>query len=93
MVYKCFHLGVDNALKKTDNFYPAFPYCFRLWTRKEKEIAVVSHSGFLFHTLSAFGNDCHPTVKSEICTQYVLPSFCLPRLIDGRIMESYSPAL
>ncbi|XP_061351382.1 phosphoglycerate mutase-like protein 1 isoform X3 [Gastrolobium bilobum] len=41
-----------------------------LWTRKEKEIAVVSHSGFLFHTLSAFGNDCHPTVKSEICTHF-----------------------
>ncbi|OIV96614.1 hypothetical protein TanjilG_28471 [Lupinus angustifolius] len=41
-----------------------------LWTRKEKEIAVVTHSGFLFHTLSAFGNDCHPTVKSEICTHF-----------------------
>jgi hypothetical protein len=41
----------------------------RLWTRKEKEIAVVSHSGFLFHTLSTFGNDCHPNLKNEICTQ------------------------
>ncbi|KAE9609100.1 hypothetical protein Lal_00020326 [Lupinus albus] len=41
-----------------------------LWTREEKEIAVVTHSGFLFHTLSAFGNDCHPTVKSEICTHF-----------------------
>uniref|UniRef100_A0A803PN07 Phosphoglycerate mutase-like protein 1 n=2 Tax=Cannabis sativa TaxID=3483 RepID=A0A803PN07_CANSA len=41
-----------------------------LWTRKEKEIAIVSHSGFLYHTLSAFGNDCHPTVKSEICTHF-----------------------
>ncbi|KAE9587082.1 putative histidine phosphatase superfamily [Lupinus albus] len=41
-----------------------------LWTRKEKEIAVVTHSGFLFHTLSAFGNDCHPTVKNEICTHF-----------------------
>ncbi|CAI8599918.1 unnamed protein product [Vicia faba] len=41
-----------------------------LWTRKEKEIAVVTHSGFLFHTLSAFGNDCHPNVKSEICTHF-----------------------
>ncbi|XP_059445389.1 phosphoglycerate mutase-like protein 1 isoform X2 [Corylus avellana] len=37
-----------------------------LWTRKEKEIAIVTHSGFLFHTLSSFGNDCHPLVKSEI---------------------------
>ncbi|KAK7857054.1 phosphoglycerate mutase-like protein 1 [Quercus suber] len=40
----------------------------KLWTRKEKEIAIVSHNGFLFHTLSAFGNDCHPSVKSETCT-------------------------
>ncbi|KAB5568788.1 hypothetical protein DKX38_002581 [Salix brachista] len=41
-----------------------------LWTRKEKEIAVVSHSGFLYHTLSGFGNDCYPSVKSEICTHF-----------------------
>ncbi|KAK6945879.1 Histidine phosphatase superfamily, clade-1 [Dillenia turbinata] len=41
-----------------------------LWTRKEKEIAVVTHSGFLFHTLSAFGNDCHPLVKKEICKHF-----------------------
>ncbi|KAF9687411.1 hypothetical protein SADUNF_Sadunf02G0090700 [Salix dunnii] len=41
-----------------------------LWTRKEKEIAVVSHSGFLYHTLSAFGNDCYPSVKSEICSHF-----------------------
>ncbi|OVA10258.1 Histidine phosphatase superfamily [Macleaya cordata] len=41
-----------------------------LWTRKEKEIAVVTHSGFLFHTLSAFGKDCHPTVKQEICKHF-----------------------
>ncbi|KAI3920056.1 hypothetical protein MKW98_001312 [Papaver atlanticum] len=42
-----------------------------LWTRKEKEIAVVTHSGFLFHTLSAFGKDCHPTVQQEICKHFV----------------------
>ncbi|KMS99617.1 hypothetical protein BVRB_1g021880 [Beta vulgaris subsp. vulgaris] len=41
-----------------------------LWNRKEKEIAIVSHSGFLFHTLSAFGNDCHQVVKDEICTHF-----------------------
>ncbi|XVE49414.1 hypothetical protein DITRI_Ditri01bG0080800 [Diplodiscus trichospermus] len=41
-----------------------------LWTRKEKEIAIVTHSGFLFHTLSAFGNDCHPLVKKEICKHF-----------------------
>ncbi|XP_057976852.1 phosphoglycerate mutase-like protein 1 isoform X2 [Malania oleifera] len=41
-----------------------------LWTRKEKEIAIVTHSGFLFHTLSAFGNDCYPLVKKEICKHF-----------------------
>ncbi|KAA0038644.1 phosphoglycerate mutase-like protein 1 isoform X1 [Cucumis melo var. makuwa] len=38
-----------------------------LWTRKEKEIAIVSHCGFLFHVLSVFGNDCHRSVEDEIC--------------------------
>ncbi|XAR73031.1 hypothetical protein NMG60_11019881 [Bertholletia excelsa] len=41
-----------------------------LWTRKEKEIAIVTHSGFLFHTLGAFGDDCHPLVKKEICKSF-----------------------
>ncbi|KAF7803801.1 phosphoglycerate mutase-like protein 1 isoform X2 [Senna tora] len=41
-----------------------------LLTRKEKEIAIVTHSGFLFHTLCAFGNDCHPMVKKEICKHF-----------------------
>lgn len=47
-------------------------FCYllhRLWTRKEKEIAIVTHRGFLNHTLNAFGNDCHPFVKKEICKQ------------------------
>ncbi|EPS67174.1 hypothetical protein M569_07602, partial [Genlisea aurea] len=35
--------------------------------RKEKEIAVVTHSGFLVHTLEAFGKDCSPpSLKIEI---------------------------
>ncbi|KAE9597106.1 putative histidine phosphatase superfamily [Lupinus albus] len=41
-----------------------------LWTRKEKEIAIVTHSGFLFHTLHKFGNDCHPLVKKEISKHF-----------------------
>ncbi|OAY74611.1 Phosphoglycerate mutase-like protein 1 [Ananas comosus] len=41
-----------------------------LWTREEKEIAIVTHSGFLFHTLSNFGKDCHPTIKEEICKHF-----------------------
>nr|KAJ0196535.1 hypothetical protein LSAT_V11C700374870 [Lactuca sativa] len=41
-----------------------------LWTREEKEIAIVTHSGFLFHTLATFGNDCHPLVKKEITKHF-----------------------
>ncbi|KAI4320225.1 hypothetical protein MLD38_033729 [Melastoma candidum] len=41
-----------------------------LWTRREKEIAVVTHSGFLFHIMSSFGNDCHPSIKTEICKHF-----------------------
>lgn len=37
-----------------------------LLTREEKEIAVVTHSGFLYHTLNAYGEDCHPTLKKEM---------------------------
>ncbi|PON59632.1 Histidine phosphatase superfamily [Parasponia andersonii] len=41
-----------------------------LWTRKEKEIAIVTHSIFLFETMKAFGADCHPYVMSEICSKF-----------------------
>ncbi|RXH85409.1 hypothetical protein DVH24_002507 [Malus domestica] len=41
-----------------------------LWTRKEKEIAIVTHNGFLFHTLNALGNDCHPSMKKEMSTHF-----------------------
>ncbi|KAL4029600.1 hypothetical protein IC575_007820 [Cucumis melo] len=63
-----------------------------LWTRKEKEIAVVSHSGFLFHALSAFGKDCHPSIKDEICKHFAnceLRSFVL---VDRSMIGSESSA-
>ncbi|GJW47423.1 phosphoglycerate mutase-like protein 1 isoform X3 [Tanacetum coccineum] len=37
-----------------------------LWTWEEKEIAIVTHSGFLFHTLDTFGNVCHLLVRKEV---------------------------
>jgi hypothetical protein len=49
--------------------YDGWFWICRLWTRKEKEIAIVTHSGFLFHTLNALQNECHPDVKKEICGQ------------------------
>lgn len=41
-----------------------------LFTREENEIAVVTHSGFLFHTLAAYGDDCHPTLKKEMSKHF-----------------------
>ncbi|GLU08968.1 hypothetical protein SLE2022_258490 [Rubroshorea leprosula] len=43
---------------------------WRLLKRKEKEIAIVSHGGFLVLTLRAFGNDSHPLLKEEICIPF-----------------------
>ncbi|WVY92674.1 hypothetical protein V8G54_031762 [Vigna mungo] len=37
-----------------------------LGTRKEKEIAIVTHRAFLFHTLGAFGNYSHHLEKKEL---------------------------
>lgn len=34
--------------------------------RKEREIAVVSHSGFLIHLLSVFGQDCSSPIQKEL---------------------------
>ncbi|KAL4556524.1 hypothetical protein LXL04_039180 [Taraxacum kok-saghyz] len=41
-----------------------------LLTREEKEIAVVTHSGFLYHTLAAYGHDCHPTLTKEMSKHF-----------------------
>ncbi|KAK9110818.1 hypothetical protein Sjap_018878 [Stephania japonica] len=39
---------------------------FKLWTWKEKEIATVTHRGFMFHTLNALGKDLHPLMEAEV---------------------------
>uniref|UniRef100_A0A6N2LV51 Uncharacterized protein n=1 Tax=Salix viminalis TaxID=40686 RepID=A0A6N2LV51_SALVM len=33
-------------------------------------MAIITHSGFLVHTLTPFGNDCHPSVKNEMGTRF-----------------------
>ncbi|KAL5559900.1 hypothetical protein UlMin_036111, partial [Ulmus minor] len=38
-----------------------------LWTREEKEIAIVTHSAFLSESLKAFYHDSHSPVKTEVC--------------------------
>ncbi|GMJ02533.1 hypothetical protein like AT5G64460 [Hibiscus trionum] len=60
-----------------------------LWTREEREIAVVNHRGFLRHTLSVFGNDCHPSVKSEICTHFANCELRSVVLVDRCMLGSY----
>ncbi|KAF3435858.1 hypothetical protein FNV43_RR22950 [Rhamnella rubrinervis] len=60
----------------------------RLWTRKEKEIAIVTHRGFLFHTLTAIGNECHPVVKKEICKHFANCELRSMVLVDRSMVAS-----
>ncbi|XP_075520784.1 phosphoglycerate mutase-like protein 1 isoform X3 [Primulina tabacum] len=62
-----------------------------LFTRKEKEIAVVSHSGFLFHTLTAFGNECHPLVKKEISSHFANCELRSMTIVDKGMIGSDPP--
>ncbi|ESR46995.1 hypothetical protein CICLE_v10001737mg [Citrus x clementina] len=41
-----------------------------LWTRQEKEIAVVSHGIFLQQTLNALLNDCQTSPNQELCPRF-----------------------
>ncbi|XP_075518859.1 phosphoglycerate mutase-like protein 1 isoform X1 [Primulina tabacum] len=61
-----------------------------LWTRKEKEIAVVTHSGFLIHTLNEFGNDCHISLKREICRPFTNCELRSVVIVDRRMIGSHS---
>ena len=44
----------------------------RLWTREEREIAIVTHSGLLCHTLRMYSKECHTTVRQEVSSSDVL---------------------
>ncbi|KAL3617909.1 hypothetical protein CASFOL_038230 [Castilleja foliolosa] len=61
-----------------------------LWTREETEIAVVTHSGFLIHTLAAFGDDCHPSVKTEICQPFKNCELRSVTIVDKSLIGSSS---
>ncbi|CAI0464114.1 unnamed protein product [Linum tenue] len=41
-----------------------------LWTRPEKEIAIVCHDRFLQYTLEALTNDCQPSLRAEVSAQF-----------------------
>lgn len=55
-----------------------------LWTRKEKEIAIVTHSAFLFQTLPELGYDGHPSTKNEICKFFANAELRSIVLVDKR---------
>lgn len=61
-----------------------------LFMRKEKEIAVVTHSGFLFHTLAGFGNDYHPDLKKEISSHFANCELRSMVIADRSMIGSYS---
>ncbi|KAI8554704.1 hypothetical protein RHMOL_Rhmol05G0118900 [Rhododendron molle] len=60
----------------------------RLWTRKEKEIAIVTHSEFLVPALNAFGNDCHPLIKKEMCKGFANCELRSMIIVDRRMSGS-----
>ncbi|GMY17477.1 phosphoglycerate mutase-like protein 1 isoform X3 [Fagus crenata] len=60
-----------------------------LWTRKEQEIAIVTHSAFLLQTLRAFGNDCHSSVKIENFANCELRSVVIIDRIQNNTKLSY----
>ncbi|KAF6149329.1 hypothetical protein GIB67_026185 [Kingdonia uniflora] len=59
-----------------------------LWTRKEKDIAIVTHSAFLFYTLQALGEDLHPIMKEEICTRFANCELRSVVIVDRSLMGS-----
>lgn len=63
-----------------------------LWTREEKEIAIVTHSGLLCHTLRMYSKECHPTVRHEVSKYF---SNCELRslvLVDRSMLGSDTPS-
>ncbi|KZV28884.1 hypothetical protein F511_13679, partial [Dorcoceras hygrometricum] len=64
-----------------------------LSTRKEKEIAVVTHSGFLIHSLNEYGNDCHISVKSEICRPFTNCELRSVVIVDRRMIGADSSTI
>nr|GMC81252.1 phosphoglycerate mutase-like protein 1 isoform X1 [Ipomoea batatas] len=62
-----------------------------LLTRKETEIAVITHRGFLNHALKAFGSDCHPMVRKEICKPFANCELRSMMIVDrGMIGSDFS---
>ncbi|GJN27800.1 hypothetical protein PR202_gb15851 [Eleusine coracana subsp. coracana] len=61
-----------------------------LWTREEKEIVVVSHSGLLWHTLRLYSKECHPTVRHEVSKYFANCELRSLVLVDRSMLGSDS---
>ncbi|KAK7328057.1 hypothetical protein VNO77_22153 [Canavalia gladiata] len=66
-----------------------------LWTREEREIAIVTHRAFLFHTLSAFGKYSHPLMRKELSKHFAnceLRSVVIVDCVTGLNATTNNPA-
>ncbi|KAJ1269778.1 hypothetical protein BS78_06G003100 [Paspalum vaginatum] len=61
-----------------------------LWTREEKEIAIVTHSGLLSHTLRMYSKECHPTVRHEVSKYFANCELRSLMLVDRSMLGSDS---
>ncbi|KAH9756054.1 phosphoglycerate mutase-like protein 1 [Citrus sinensis] len=62
-----------------------------LWTRQEKEIAVVSHGIFLQQTLNALLNDCQTSPNQELCPRFTNCEIRSVVIVDKSIRGSCYP--
>ncbi|KMZ56387.1 Phosphoglycerate mutase-like protein [Zostera marina] len=61
-----------------------------LWSRKEKEVAIVTHGGFLRHTLKKVATEYHPFIKDEVSTSFENCELRSMTLVDKCAFGSYS---
>ncbi|KAJ9175777.1 hypothetical protein P3X46_014294 [Hevea brasiliensis] len=76
-------------VRETDEEVAARGLKFMNWlkTRQETEIAVVTHHRFLQYTLNALANDFHPSVRSEMCKEFVNCELRSMVMVDKRMMN------
>ncbi|KAG2564569.1 hypothetical protein PVAP13_7NG086179 [Panicum virgatum] len=64
-----------------------------LWTREEKEIAIVTHSVLLQDTLCMYSKECHPTIRHEMSKRFANCELRSMILVDRSVIGLGSPSL